>query len=553
MERAIAQWTGHDVTIQGGSNIIFWPQPRIEVERLTVSKAGPEGVRVLSRTQKLSAEFSLYHALSGAAVFEDFRLVNPEIFVVRDANGRLDWANDGQLSAATRNVAASRSQNALDPALDVTVGDIAIESGVIEISDVSSGDTWRVTDINGEIEWPRLSASASAEVTAQVQGQRVQIAASSPQPLLLLAGSTAAFDGSIASPLLTGRFAGFANLADYGFVSGKLELSAPDVPALAGWAGLQAAQMAPLEQLSLTAQLLTTEEAVRFDQMQLSVNGSVGSGLLEFSLPASGSPRIGGTLAFDRLNLTDVTTAIAAAQAEGEDDSLAAQLDLDIRVSGKQATAGALVLVDTAVSIMTRTDEARIDIVDGTAAGGRVTGQIMGNGRSLRSGGTVRLSVRDADLPVLWQQLGLIGPLPIARGTIGLDLSFPGTVSWPSLASVDGLLRITSGPGLFPEMDPSVLLQRVGSHNYTTLRNPSGKGFEYQRLELVARLANGVAQVETAIVEGAGGATTLTGIVSYLDGGLALSADITASSGTAPPQRLFIGGTWPDPMAIEIP
>ena len=169
IERAIAQWTGHDVTIEGSPTIIFWPQPRIEVDRVTVSKASPDGVRLLSRTRKLSAEFSLYQALRGRAVFEDFRLIEPEIFVTRDEEGRLDWAEDGLLSEATRNVAASGPQRVLDPMLDRRVGDIAVENGRIEIEDAKSGRAGRRPGSSTE---PFLARTACPAFRRQCPGRR---------------------------------------------------------------------------------------------------------------------------------------------------------------------------------------------------------------------------------------------------------------------------------------------------------------------------------------------------------------------------------------------
>lgn len=553
MERAIAQWTGHDVAIEGISSIRFWPVSSIDVERITVSKSTADGVRVLSRVAKLSAEFSLYQALQGRAVFEDFRLLNPEIFVVRNLEGRLEWANDGQLSAATRSLASAGPQQSLDPALDVEVGEIEVEDGRIEVLDLATNHTWRATGINGEISWPRLSAPATAQLAAQVRGETLQIALSSPQPLLLLAGSTAGFDASINSALLTGSFTGSANLADYGFASGALELAAPDVPALAAWAGLENVLIAHMEQFSLRAQLLSTEQSLRLDGIELSVNGSAGSGGLEVSVPPAGPPRIGGTLAFDQLDLSKMIGSIAAAPVEGTELDAAPLVDLDLRISGEEAAAGPLILADAAVSIMTRADEARFDILDGTAASGRITGQLVGGNDGFKSGGTARLDIRDADLAALWAGLAIRGPLPIARGSIGMDFAFSGPVAFERLASIDGTFRVSSGPGVLPDANPEVIKQRIGTQTYSPLRNPKGESFNYQRLELVAHLADGVARLETAAIEGVDTRIALSGIVSYRDGGLALSADITDPATDASQQRLFIGGTWPVPMAIAIP
>src|SRR6478752_6743572 len=47
MERAVAEWTGHDVTIEGTPDIRFWPKPRITLREITIRKQTEGGERVL--------------------------------------------------------------------------------------------------------------------------------------------------------------------------------------------------------------------------------------------------------------------------------------------------------------------------------------------------------------------------------------------------------------------------------------------------------------------------------------------------------------------------
>ncbi|HEV7433677.1 MAG TPA: AsmA-like C-terminal region-containing protein [Pseudorhizobium sp.] len=550
IERAITRWTGHDVAIEGETTISFWPQPRIEVERVTVSKVSSGEVQLLSRATKLSAGFGLYQAIQGRAEFEDFHLVNPEIFVLRDRNGRLDWANGGQLSAAARSVEASGT--ALDPALDLQVGEIEIENGRIEVRDLSTGETWRATGINGDIRWPSLSAAASAHVTAQVGGQVVRLDLSSPQPLLLLTGNTAPFEGSVASPLLSGRFAGSANLAQYGFASGELEVATPDVAEMAAWIGTQPLELPPVTQFQMTAQLLTTEGTLRFEDMQLALNGSSGRGVVDFYAPPTGAARLTGTLAFESLDMRSLIEAITRAPVEKENPKSPAALALDLRLSGEEATLGPLSLTEVAVSIMNRAEEARVDILDGTVAGGRVTARIIGNGGNFGAGGNLRFTVGDADLAQLARSLGLEGPLPEGQGSVEADISFNDRPSFGALATGRGDLRIKSRAGVLPDIDPIVLLHRISTQSYLPLLNPDGEDFEYEKLELEVRLAEGVLQVRRAMIEGGSFNVSLSGIVSSRNGGLALSAVISPSPEEIA-KRIFIGGNWPDAMAIEVP
>src|SRR5690606_29043351 len=250
MEQAVAEWTGHDVTIDGPPSITFWPQPRIEVTRLTISKPTSTGPRVLGRAGKLSANFSLFQSILGHPTFDDFHLVDPEVFIVRDKNGRLDWANDGLLSAAVRNVSApDASTQALDRSLDASIGDITIENGRIELTDQASGRVWRMTAIAADLDWPRLSREASVEGNAHFNGQTLRFSLSSSQPLLLLSGRSAPLAGNVNSDLLSVRLAGHASLSNYAYISGDLALAVPDLSALFAWSGIDFSGAKTLKQL----------------------------------------------------------------------------------------------------------------------------------------------------------------------------------------------------------------------------------------------------------------------------------------------------------------
>src|SRR5690606_33413259 len=93
MERTLTEWTGHDVNIAGSPVIAFWPDPRIEVSRVTVTESTAAGVLVLARISRISAEFDLLGALRGKPGFQDLRLSRPEIYITRNEAGDVNWTH----------------------------------------------------------------------------------------------------------------------------------------------------------------------------------------------------------------------------------------------------------------------------------------------------------------------------------------------------------------------------------------------------------------------------------------------------------------------------
>jgi AsmA protein len=77
MEHAVAEWTGHNVTMSGAPEIAFWPKPRVTLNGVTISKPGADGPKVLGRIEKLSATSGLYSAIRGRPQFDTFHLLRP--------------------------------------------------------------------------------------------------------------------------------------------------------------------------------------------------------------------------------------------------------------------------------------------------------------------------------------------------------------------------------------------------------------------------------------------------------------------------------------------
>lgn len=554
MEQAVAEWTGHDVTIDGPPSITFWPQPRIEVTRLTISKPTSTGPRVLGRAGKLSANFSLFQSILGHPTFDDFHLVDPEVFIVRDKNGRLDWANDGLLSAAVRNVSApDASTQALDRSLDASIGDITIENGRIELTDRASGQVWRMTAISADLDWPRLSREASVEGNAHFNGQTLRFSLSSSQPLLLLSGRSAPLAGNVNSNLLSVRLAGHASLSNYAYISGDLALAVPDLSALFAWSGIDFSGAKTLKQLDLSAHVLTETDTLRFDKLRFSLNGAEANGVMDLALPSQAPPRITGTLAFDRVDFASIIAALSThSPGPAAKTPPRSGMEFDMRISAQETSLGPFSLGRTALSIMSTSGRARVDIVDSEVENGRLTGQILAAEGGFDSGASFDLSVRDANLQALFQHLGMEGLPLAARGTIELSFDVdkpPLDMAW---RDVEGSIRLTTGAGTLAGLDPATIRQRSEGQSSFPLRNPGGEDFNYRSLELAATFNKGTAEIQSARIAGENIEVLVSGLIPFDRVGLALSTRLMQPGQTGPDQVFFIGGSWPDLVALPV-
>ncbi|EUC00242.1 AsmA family protein [Rhizobium sp. CF080] len=552
MERAVAEWTGHDVTIEGTPDIRFWPEPRITLREITIRKQAEAGERVLGRVARLSASFDLLEALVGQPEFKNFRLTDPKIYVLREADGRLDWANDGLLSRAVRDARPDSSGQVLTADDDARVGDVRISNGVFEISDVASGRVTRFQSINGTLDWPWLSRGLELKADANLNGQALTLDMSSTQPLLLLSGKSGNLSGTMASALFHGQFRGVANLAAHAFLSGDAELTVPDLSAVMRWSGLNLAGVERLKSFSLNTRLVTNDNILRFDNLSLGLNDIKATGILDLMLPPDRAPRLAGTLAFDRMDLSAALAAIAprAMGDTSQGNGHLAGLELDLRLSAQQATLGRFQLTEAAVSIMNVGDQSRIDIADSDFETGRLTGRIATVKGGTAGAVALRLAIQDADFGNIVKELGLAGPLPAARGSLDLALDVDRPLEPDAWRNAKGTLRFRAERGSLSGVNLAGVRQLAAQKPYFPLSEAGSGSLEFDHIDISANLADGSADIREGKITGSMETLTLSGVIPYINNSLALSATVApvAMGANAVPLTVFIGGSWPNPV-----
>lgn len=418
MERAVAQWTGHRVSIEGTPEIAFWPEPRVTLNAVTISKRTDNGQKVLGRVEKLSASFGLYSAIKGSPRFSSFEFVKPEVFVDRDKDGRLDWASEGLLSAAVRQVASQTgSGQTLGGNLDTPIGSIAVEDGSVRLTDAASGQDYTLSGITADISWPRLSGSLTAEASLSFANRQFKVNFSSAQPLLIFGGKEAAMSFSLDGAAFSSSFDGIASVGRGSVLSGDMRLDIKDVPALLDWGGIRIAGLDQLKTAVLRAKLSTVDNELRFEGLQFGLDDTHGSGILGLSRPRDGKPLLSGTLAFDQLDITDLLSSFSLDLPSEQENNEARQprltqwLDFDLSLSANRAALPPFDLGDVAASILLTGKTAKFDIADAVFEGGDLTASYTGAEGDFSGGGSLTLAVRNADFGAVIDRMQLIDKL----------------------------------------------------------------------------------------------------------------------------------------------
>ncbi|MBW9091576.1 AsmA family protein [Rhizobium wenxiniae] len=554
IEQSVEQWTGHNATIGGVSTIRFWPEPEVTLTDITIHSDAQGEHKTLATISELSASFDLMEALLGQPVFEDFRLTEPHVFMSRDKDGRVHWANGGRLSDAMAKAAANGDRQRLDQALDAPIGEVQVQNGVVEITGETDGGTVRFEAINGVMDWPQLSDTATIRGEAVVRGKKIGVDIRSTQPLLLLDGRSGDFEGTVSADIGFAKFDGLASLTPKGYYSGNAELRASDMPAALRWFGADPRLVDGLQSASVSARLIADRQELRFEELSLGLNNEHASGLLELDTPVPGPSKLSGTLAFDHIDLRRLLIALEPAISRDQHalPSLVSNLDLDIRLSSQVASLGGLQLYDVALGLMSSAQQFRLDILDSDLQPGRMTGRISTLKASTGTQNDVqnvafRAAIRGVDFAAIAQQLQLKGPIPAAQGSLDLLIDVPRPINQDAWNAAVGTINFQTGSGKLNGIDMQAIRQLATQKPYFTLSDTATGSVEFDSIKATATIRNGIADLQDTEIAGRNETIALTGAVPLANSSLALSATITPKD-TSQKLNFFIGGAWPTPI-----
>jgi AsmA protein len=280
------------------------------------------------------------------------------------------------------------------------------------------------------------------------------------------------------------------------------------------------------------------------------------------AFPPGKRAKLGGTLAFDQMNFRSLFDAfvlrLAAGEAGGRPDGGALQkLDLDLRLSAKQALIEPFILSDVGAGIIVSSNEAKFDIGDSEFEGGSLSAHLEAMRGDFDGGGKLQLSIRGADFAGLIERLQLKGPLPLATGSLDMSIKTTKPLWKVEAGDVTGRIAFRARSGSLPGFDAEAVREEATRADFFTLNAVSHRAFAFDNFDIAADLADGVATIHGGRIEGPQQTLILSGVIPYHSNGLALSGTIEATDPTAstsfPPLPFFVGGAWPEPVISPAP
>lgn len=563
IEETLEAWTGADVQLGKAPEFSFWPYPRVTLGNVRITSPAVNGKsEQLASIEAVSATFDLIGAVRGQPVFSDLELVRPTVRVGWSPAGVFNWKHDGWLTQAIDATVSAPEGQAIPAMPSERLGTITITDGVLDVASTGATKTYRVSDINGTVTWPSLRQPMDLALSGIVNGEMTHWTFGCDQPLALLAGRNANARTSLSANPATINFEGMANLSHAAFVAGTMQLSTPSLAHLLAWQGKEISAIGNVGQVNVEAKVTTAGYSAKLEGVKLALDNAEASGVLDVNLPPDGVPQIGGTLAFDHIDLKALLTAFSPLPGTEEtaapfDTAFLHQFGMDIRLSAKTADFAPFSLQNLAAGMRIENGRASFDVGDSTLLDGRMTGRIALNEQGFKGGARLQMSLSNVDIGAIVSTLALPGPLPSGHGSADFELSTDEALWATTVSDMSGQFRLRMGPGTLTHFDRRAFEDMVAKNAFFNYSEAADGAFDFVRADLEARLDRGIAELTKAEIEGNEKLLTLSGMIPYRSASLALAgtlADRPQANATVvnPAVSFFVGGSWPEPVISPV-
>jgi AsmA protein len=562
----MSAWSGYRVELGSGPTIEVFPTFRAILNNVSLSAWSDSERRPVVEAERVEIELSALSALAGNIVFSDVRLIRPTLRVGDSGKAAYLPTLPGGGRIA-RSIEVARAVVTADPANPdlgrlpaETFGNVQFSDGRIVLSH-AGGDTEVVTSLSGSASWAMVNRAGRLSATGIWRGESMTVDLSSPNPLLLFGGGTAPVAFSFKSNPVNATFEGTANTSNESFIDGQLTFNSPSLRRLLEWSKTPISPRAVVGSVSINGHVTGNTRRAKFENAEIAMDENRGTGVLDVSIGDT-VPGISGTLAFESLDLRSFLSALTP--VGDASDTVSAEIDtrftdrimLDLRLSAARAMVGSLTMNEVAATAQVKSGLAVFDISDATAFGGTLQAGMRLERKSDGNQGEVRFLASDIDGAMLGSATGFAGLVPAARGKISATLKGPAKSWLQLLENAEGSISANFGPGNFAAVDLPAFLKRASQGGFFALSEIPNGVLPLKSAELQAALHNGIARIEKAEAISDARTISLSGIVPYVGGGLALSGRVyPANVDPAHAQAeatFFVGGAWSAPFISPI-
>ena len=362
----LRDWTGAGVSVNGSTQISYFPRPKLKIRR--VNLAGIKRLPLISEIEvkRIEVELGLWSLISGTPVIDRVTLIEP------------------QITSSTVARSSVMESPAFAHALATAPFDqIRLKNGKVTVSGPKT--TEEFTKITATIDLRGSDGAHSSRGTFTWRKQDVSFRYSADTLSKVANAATMPVTIMLDGDLFSAEIEGNAIITNGLRITGNLDLEIPNLPNFAKWMGVLVPDNQTQGKFAADGTFYWAGHRIGFDEgtYDLDGNRALGAMSLEFGGPR---PNIEGTLALQKLNLTryfeaDEDPAPVIKSAAGKSKSkktvdvdfpLIHHINVDLRISTTELTAGPLELGQSAISFSLKSgklmaDLAVFDMCDGSA------------------------------------------------------------------------------------------------------------------------------------------------------------------------------------------
>lgn len=298
--------TGRDLIIGGDLSLQLLPSAIVNLGDVRFANQEGGSRPDMATLKEMRVHVAVLPLLSSQVEVREFVLVEPDILLEVDKNGRANWDIGSAApadAAGTAGGGASGQGGTGGRGLDsLRLGDVRLIDGRVEYRDARSGTAEIIEGLNVTLSLPDLDSPLGVEGGLTWKGEALQVKLDAENPRALSEGDLSPLALSLSGKPLSLDFNGTLDAGAPG-ANGKLSLDVPSVKGLAAWAG------SPLEvkgdvlgPLKIAGDLSASPAAVAFQGMTLAIDAVRGTGGLTASLGGA-VPSVKANLDLEDLNL----------------------------------------------------------------------------------------------------------------------------------------------------------------------------------------------------------------------------------------------------------
>ena len=547
IEAQLAQLTGREVLLAGDSSLSIYPYLGVTYGRFTIEQR--DVATPLMLADGIEARMSLISILTGKPQVNEITLLKPRLYLERNTDGLGNWRRSDRLP---------KSQTSLGKSFRIQT--IKIKDGTIAYRDRRTDVSREIRTVNGSVVWPGEIAPLEATFSAQWLGKPFSMTTSIGDPVALASEEESGLKFKLTAELLEIAFTGKVDRRGGRSFGGAFRVTSPNLGKAAAWLDQPVGLASALEAMELSGTLSADSGKMAMNDAKLNLGDQKAFGRLQFKQDEDRKLTIGGTLAFDSIQLPDPAALVAAAAAN-PDTNVAALLNtnFDLRISAEKAKFGPLNLSNLAATAPLSDGSATFDIGQAEALDGLVSGTLSLHQDKL-AGAEIKVSVRDIALEQL-SELNGDGPIKLqGKGNAKLLLRFiPGGAGL--MQNLNGEGSIEGEDGMIAGINLGTIATATKSPQSLTSENVFRSTTPYETLKVSFNIADGVMFFKDSELKSSTFASQIQGRADLVSKSVALSGVVfqqKPSPENSEVQRVltvpfFIGGTIVKPLFVGLP